>query len=533
MNKFGLRKELTFMDLTFACVGGIIGSGWLLASQTAAAVAGPGSIVSWLIGGVAIILVALVYAELGGMLPEPGATVRYPQYSHGSLVSFIIAWAGWLSWVATPPAEAEAITQYANNYIHGLYNTDTGLLTLAGLLAAVGLTVVFFALNYYGVKLFARVNTTITWIKFVIPVMTAVLLIVFGFDSGNFAAHGGFLPGGFAATLTAVGSSGIIFSLQGFRQPVELAGEARDAGRDLPRAIVTGVLVCVGIYVLLEIAFVGSLSPAMLAKGWGSLSLSAPFAQLAAAVNLGWLAVVLQADGMISPAGTGLVYTASTARGLFAMAENGYLPPGLLKIHPKWRVPVNALLVNLVVGILCLLPFSSWAKIVAFVSVTGVVSYLLGPVSVSVLRRTAPGIRRPVRLRGLGAVSPLAFIVAGLIVYWTGWPNTGWALGSIVVGLAIYFHYFSRGNFAVRHLKSGLWLAVYLPAAIAMSYLGSKTFGGRDVIPAPYDTLVFALISVGAYVWGLRSGYRTEDIEVTIRQMESGDGSGPEREVVA
>lgn len=525
MNKFGLKRELSLLDLTFACVGGIIGSGWLLASQTAATVAGPGAIISWLIGGVAIILVALTYAEVGGMLPEAGATVRFPQYSHGSLVSFIIAWGGWLSWVATSPAEAEAITQYANNYLHGLYNTTTGLLTFSGLMVSIVLTAVFFIINYYGVKLFAKVNTTITWIKFVVPVTTAVLLIAFGFHHSNFVSHGGFLPGGFSATLMAVGSSGIIFSLQGFRQPVELAGEARNPGRDLPRAIIFGVLICVAIYVLLEIAFVGSVTPNLLVKGWSSLSLSAPFAQLAAALNLGWMAIVLQVDGMISPAGTGLVYTASTARGLFAMAENGYMPKGLLKIHPKWRVPYNALLVNLVVGILTLLPFSSWAKIVAFVSVTGVISYLLGPIAASVLRRTAPEIKRPITVKGLGVISPLAFIVAGLIVYWTGWPTTAWALGCVVVGLLIYFYYYSKGTFEVRHLKSGLWLVVYLFVAILMSYMGSKSFGGRNLIPAPYDTIVFAVISLAAYAWGIVSGYRTKDIEETIRQLNADEAS--------
>lgn len=523
MKPLGLKRDLSLLDLIFVGVGGIIGSGWLLASQAAAAVAGPSAVLSWLIGGIAIILVALVYAELSGMLPEAGGTVRYPQYSHGSLVSFIIGWGGWLSWVATPPAEAEAITQYANNFAHILVNSQTGLLTPSGLLVSVLLTVLFFILNYFGVKLFARINTGVTWIKFVIPVLTAVLIIAFGFHSGNFVSHGGFFPSGFSATLTAVGSSGIIFSLQGFRQAVELAGEARNPKRDLPLAVILTVLICVGIYVLLQVAFVGGVSPAMLAKGWNSLSLDAPFAQLAAAVNLGWLAIILQADAMVSPAGTGLVYTASTARGLLAMAENGYLPKVFLKLHPKWRVPTNALIFNMIIGILTLLPFSSWSKIIAFVSVTGVISYLLGPVAISVLRRTAPEIERPVKLTGLSFISPLAFIVAGLIVYWTGWPNTGYALGAVVVGLLIYFYYYSKGSFERRHLRSGLWLAAYLGFIIVWSYAGSKAFGGKNWVPAPYDTIGFALISLAAFGWGIHSGYRTKEIAETSRQIANGE----------
>jgi amino acid transporter len=523
MKQVGLKRDLSLLDLTFIGVGGIIGSGWLLASQAAAVVAGPSAILSWLFGGIAIILVALVYAELAGMLPEAGGSVRYPQYSHGSLVSFIIGWGGWLSWVATPPAEAEAITQYANNYLHVLYNTQTGLLTLTGLAVSVLLTVLFFILNYFGVKLFAKINTSVTWIKFVIPVGTAVLIMAFGMHPSNFTSHGGFFPNGFSATLMAVGSSGIIFSLQGFRQSVELAGEARNPKRDVPLSVVLAVLICVAIYIVLQIAFIGGLTPDMLAKGWSSVSLDAPFAQLAAAVNLGWLAIVLQADAMVSPAGTGLVYTASTARGILAMAENGYLPKTFLKIHPKWRIPSNALIFNLIIGLLTLLPFSSWSKIIAFVSVTGVISYLLGPVAATVLRRTAPELERPTKLPGLKIVSPLAFVVAGLIVYWTGWPNTGYALGAVVIGLLIYFYYYLKGNFKSRHLQAGLWFAVYLLFIIVFSYIGSKSFGGLNLIPAPYDTIIFAIASFLAFVWAVRSGYRTDEIIETSRKIANGE----------
>ncbi|AFM40858.1 amino acid transporter [Desulfosporosinus acidiphilus SJ4] len=523
MKQLGLKRDLSLLDLTFIGVGGIIGSGWLLASQAASSVAGPSAILSWLIGGIAIILVALVYAELAGMLPEAGGSVRYPQYSHGSLVSFIIGWGGWLSWVATPPAEAEAITQYANNYFHIFFNDKTGLLTMSGLVVSILLTALFFVINYFGVKLFAKINTSITWIKFVIPVGTAILIMTFGMHPSNFVSHGGFFPNGFSATLMAVGSSGIIFSLQGFRQGVELAGEARNPKRDVPLSVVLAVLICVGIYVLLQIAFIGGLTPTMLNKGWSSLSLDAPFAQLAAAVNLGWLAIILQADAMISPGGTGLVYTASTARGILAMAENGYLPKTFLHIHPKWRIPSHALIFNLIIGILTLLPFSSWNKIIAFVSVTGVISYLLGPVSASVLRRTAPELERPTKLPGLTILSPLAFIVAGLIVYWTGWPNTGYALGAVVVGLVIYFYYYLKGNFRSRHLQAGLWFAVYLIFIIVFSYIGSKSFGGLNLIPAPYDTILFAVFSLLAFFWATRSGYRTEEIIETSRKIADGE----------
>ncbi|OAT80702.1 aspartate:proton symporter [Desulfotomaculum copahuensis] len=511
-----MKRELRLIDLTFAIVSGIIGSSWLLASQVAANMAGPSAIISWVIGGVAICLLALTYAELGSMLPEPGGSVRYPQYSHGSLVSFVIGWGAWLSWVTTPPAEAEAITQYANTYVHHLYNTQTGLLTFRGLLMSAVLTAAFALINYYGVRLFARVNTALTFFKFIVPALTAVLLIAAGFHKGNFSHYGGFFPHGIQATLMAIGSCGIIFALQGFRQAIELSGEARNPQRDVARATVLGVAICVVIYIILQFAFIGALAPADIIKGWGGLSMSAPFAQLAVALNLGWLAILLRVDAWVSPSGTGLVFTATTARGIFAMAENGYLPKGLMKIHPRWKIPANAILFNLIIGLLCLAPFSSWSKLIGFISVTGVISYLLGPVAASVLRRTAPDLPRPIRIGGLSLIAPLAFIVAGLIVYWTGWPSTLYALGAVVAGLLIYFYYFFRGSFEVRHVRSGIWLMVYLVAIIFCSYIGDKSFGGKGLLKFPGDTLVVAALSIAAYYWGVLTGYETGDIKEVV-----------------
>lgn len=75
-----------------ASLGGIIGSGWLFGALYAANAAGPASILSWLLGGFAVILIGLVYAELAGMLPESGGVARYPDYSHGQVTGFLRAW---------------------------------------------------------------------------------------------------------------------------------------------------------------------------------------------------------------------------------------------------------------------------------------------------------------------------------------------------------------------------------------------------------------------------------------------------------
>lgn len=93
-------------------LGSLIGSGWLFGSWEAAAVAGPAAILSWVIGGLIIGIIAYNYIELGTMFPESGGMSKYAQYSHGSLVGFIASWANWISLVTLLPIEAVAAVQY-------------------------------------------------------------------------------------------------------------------------------------------------------------------------------------------------------------------------------------------------------------------------------------------------------------------------------------------------------------------------------------------------------------------------------------
>src|SRR5438270_6825841 len=118
-----LRREIGFVALMFASVGSIIGSGWLLGALNAAKVAGPAALVSWAIGAVAILFLALVHAELGGMFPVAGGSSRYPHYAFGSLAGFGSAWIWYLGAVTVAPAEVEAALSYANNYLPGLIDT--------------------------------------------------------------------------------------------------------------------------------------------------------------------------------------------------------------------------------------------------------------------------------------------------------------------------------------------------------------------------------------------------------------------------
>lgn len=497
------RRELSLLDLTMVSFGGIVGASWLLGAQRGPQIAGPAAIISWIVGGVAILLLGLVYSELGAMLPEAGAMVRFPQYSHGTLVSLLMGWTTWIAYAAVGTYEADAVVQYAANYLPDLFDSQHDVLTARGAVVAVLILVGFFVLNVIGVRIFARVNTTVTLIKLAVPALTTVALFAVAFHPGNFSAGGGFAPHGTEGILAAVSTAGVIPAFLGFRQAIALAGEARHPQRDIPRSLVLSIGIAGVLYVLLQACFIGALPASLVRPGWSALSFDAPYVVLASTLGLGWLANLLRFDAVVSPAGTGFVYTSTNARVAYALTRNGYVPEILGRIHPTLRVPHVALLVNLAFGLLFLLPFPSWSKLVGVVTDGILLTYLAGPVAALALRRTAPHADRPVRLPGLGLMAPISFVIAGLAIYWAGWPTVGVVTLLSLSGLLLYAYYTAKRHFPASHARAALWLIGYEIFLIVTSYLGS--FGGVTVLPYGVDLVVVVVGSVVAFTAGVRS----------------------------
>ena len=518
MKTNNMRRDIKTFALTMTGLGSIIGSGWLFGAWRAAEVAGPAALLAWILGTLIILFIGLTYAELGTMFPEAGGMVRYAHFSHGSLTGYISGWANWIAIVSVIPVEAEASAQYMSSWpyawAHSLYDGKT--LSTPGLLIAAVLVVVYFLLNYFTVQLFARVNTAITIFKFIIPGCTILGLIIAGYHSQNFTHYNGFMPNGWAGVLTAIATSGIVFAFNGFQSPVNMAGEAKNPQRSIPIAVIGSILIAGVIYVFLQIAFIGAVKPSMLVKGWGHIQLNSPFADLAIAWGLNWLAILLFADAFISPSGTGMTYTATTARMIYGMERNGYFPKAFGFINPKVGVPRAAMWLNLVVSFIFLFLFRGWGSLASVISVATLISYVTGPISVMVFRRFGDDIvNRPLKIKGMQLIAPIAFIMASLIYYWAQWPLTGKVTLIMVIGLPIYFYYQAKSNWEGfgQDLKAGLWLIVYLIYMAFISCIGSSKFHGHNIIPYGWDFVVIIISALIFYAWGIRSGYLTKDLK--------------------
>ena len=373
----GLRKDFGRVGLMFTSVGSVIGSGWLLGALNATKIAGPAAIISWVVGAAAIMLLAFIHAELGGMHAVNGGVARFPHYAFGSMVGFGMGWVYWLGSVTLAPVETEAALQYADKYVNeglGFHMVHEAggqtVLTGAGYAVAAVLMLAFTAINLYGAKRLSETNTAVVWWKIAIPSLTIVTLLIVSFSGSNFSAGNGFDPAGAKGILSAIASGGVIFAYLGFEQAIQFGGETANPQRNIPFAVIGAMAIGTVVYILLELAFVGALNPASAAHGWSHLSFTndyGPYAALASGLGLGWLAVILYIDAFLSPAGTGLVYSGSSARVSYALGRNGYIPEAFDRLS-KRGVPWVSILFSFAVGMIVFLPFPGWQKLVAFVT---------------------------------------------------------------------------------------------------------------------------------------------------------------------
>ena len=510
----GLRRHMGPVALLFTGVGSIIGSGWLFGALNASILAGPAAILSWVIGGVMIMMIGLTYAELGTMFPVSGGVVRYPNYAFGGFASFMIGWITWLAIASVAPVEVEAALQYASNNIGGLTHIPAGsggnpVLTFPlGYIVAVALLGVFCWINLIGIRAFARANTAIVWWKLGVIVLVIVAFLVTVFHSGNYNDAGGFMPYGWHGVFESIATAGIVFSYLGFRQGVELAGETDNPRRNVPLAVIGSVLIAGVLYVALQVAFLGAVSPGDLTKGWANLSFAndfGPLAGIAQIIGLSWLASILYVDAVVSPADTGLIYTTVTARISYAMARNRDAPAALQRTTDR-GAPWVGVLLAFVVGLIFFLPFPGWQKLVTFITSATVLSFGTGPLVWAALRAQLPDHERPFRVPGGHVIPALAFFSSNVIVYWAGW-NTNWKLFvAILMGFVLLALYraLHRGPKSPMAWRAGLWLMPWLGSLALISYLGSYGQGSQDVLGLGSGVLVIAAMSIGVYLLAYR-----------------------------
>lgn len=506
-----LSRRISPAALFMLSMNAIIGSGWLFAPLYAAKIAGPAAVISWIIGGLAAILIALTFAELSTMFPVAGGTAHIPQFSHGAFASFILGWIAWITALLMAPIEVQAVLQYGSLFFPSLMHEVAGnpVLTYWGYLWAALLMMLLCVVNIISYRGLMRFNFLLFIFKF-----TVILLTIFAIFHARFAPENfsGLLSAtthsqGWQAILSAVATGGIVLAFNGFKSGVEMAGETKNLKVAIPLSTVGAVIACLLVYLGLQICFIGALPSSAIQNGWHQLNFTGdigPFVGLASALGLFLIYKLLYANSVISPLGAGLIYVTSTARILYAMSKIGYVPKFLSKLNHQ-QFPVWAILVNFLLGMLSFLPLPGWQAMVNFLVSAMVITYAMGPIALLCLRLTLAEQERPFRLPAGNALCILAFYCCNLFSYWTGWETISKLGITLLIGLVLFLIAYLRGTVKVNksELISAIWVIPYLLGLVLISYLGS--FGGQNIISFGWDFLIIGLFTLGILYLAVKS----------------------------
>ena len=444
-------------------VGTVIGTGIFLKTRvmmcnvdTAALV-----IAAWVLAGLLSLAGALTYAELATMMPRAGGEYVFIRTAYGRMLAFLYGW--------TQVTVAYSGSQAAKGVVFAIFlNTLTGgalereLISIDvfghhlpfGRLQAVALAVIILAtlVNCLAVAIGGRIAVWLTALK--ILIVAAIGAGTFLLAQGHWAHFGMNAQGGICEGVAATARGGMagfgaamlgaLWAYDGWTNVAVVAGEVRDPQRNLPLALIGGILIVMVLYVFANLAYMYVLPPVQIA----SLQEDASVATEATRMYLGPAAVsVIAMAIMISTLGSLHGSTLAGARISYAMASDGLFFRSLAILGSRSRVPVNALIVQGVWS--CVLALSgSFDTLTDYVIFAAWIFYGLNTASVFILRRTMPELPRPYRTLGYPVV-PLVFLAASawlILNTLIATPLQALAgLGIIALGLPVYL-YWSRGS---------------------------------------------------------------------------------------
>jgi amino acid transporter len=220
---------------------------------------------------------------------------------------------------------------------------------------------------------------------------------------------------------------------------------------------------------------------------------------------------VLRIDAFISPSGTGLIYATGTSRVSYGLARNRYAPQIFGKVN-RDGVPWVGLIGAFLIGLLFLLPFPSWRSLVGLITGASVLMYAGAPLALGAFRGQVPDASRPYRMPAAAVLAPAAFIVADLLIYWSGFEVI-WKLGIVLVigyvvlGTSMAFD----KQRPPLDWKSAIWLPAWLIGLGIISWQGQYGGGAKlppvntNNIPFWWDIVIVAAFSLAIYYWAMYS----------------------------
>ena len=402
---------------------------YLILPVAAAQLLGPASVWAILAAGFGVLLLVLCFAEAGSLFDEAGGAIVYTRAAFGDFAGFEV---GWMSWIARIASIAGLSVFFARAVGYLWPGAKTGL----GQQATIVLPLLLLTwINVAGIKSGARTAVVLAWGK-VLPLVLFIAVGLFWVDWGRvfpvpMPERANFMK---AALL-------VLFAYGGFENTAAPAGEFKNPKRDVPFALIVMIAIVTAIYTLVQLVAIGTVPDLGVSK--------TPLAH-AGQILMGPVGgFLLTLGAALSVLGTNNNTILAGPRYLYALAETGRLPRALARIHPEYRTPHVAILVQSAVAAALIATdfvlhsinptaFGVAEDLAILSTIARLATYIGTAVSVPVLRRRMPATDKTIRLPG-GPVIPIAALVICL-VFLSAAETKNFVAGGIAlaVGAAIY-----------------------------------------------------------------------------------------------
>jgi len=415
----GFRRVVSRWEIVAFSINDVIGSGVYLLPAAAAAILGAASVGAVVLAGFAVLLLVLCFAEAASHFDRPGGAYLYTRHAFGDLVGFEV---GWMTWIARVSSVSSLSVGFAQALSYLWPATRQGWSQgLAIALPLLALTVI----NVIGVKSGVRTAVFLAVSK-TLPLLLYIAVGVFAFSGAVFKGAGAAPRSGTLGEAALL----LLFAYAGFENTAAPAGEFKNPRRDVPFALIAQIVIVTLIYSAVQLVALGTLP--------GVAASKTPLADSARLFLGSWGGWLMTFGAVVSILGTNSNTVLSGPRYLFALAEDGYGPRALATLHPRFRTPVLAILLQSAIALP--LAFAGTFEELAKLSVMArLATYLGTAVAVPVLRRKLAGSReRVVRLPGGPLIPAAAALVCIVLAASAKMENLVAAGIAILVGLVIY-----------------------------------------------------------------------------------------------